>query len=215
MRHQWLFAFAFTACFAMAGIAEAQDKPVNFSLGGGYTAPNAEVRDHLGDGYNFNIGLQFNVTPVVGIEGLYSFNGLGEKRISIPVSPEPGGSAVPTDFFANMNMQFFDVNLVLQKPEGSVRPYGLVGMGVYYRPIEVTTPGVGYIPPILRSVVVCLLPRRVRSRGQHRRRAQFHRFRNGLWRRREVRRRVRRVEVSLHLGSGSRSPLWFDPANDA
>jgi hypothetical protein len=147
MTHRWLFAFAFTACSAMAGIAEAQDKPVNFSLGGGYTAPNAEVRDHLGDGYNFNIGLQFNVTPVVGIEGLYSFNGLGEKRISIPVSPDPGGTAVPTDFFANMNMQFFDVNLELQKPEGSVRPYALVGGGVYYRPIEVTTPGVGYIPP--------------------------------------------------------------------
>jgi outer membrane protein with beta-barrel domain len=145
MRRAWLFVFA--ACFAMAGIAEAQDKPVNFSIGGGYTAPNAEVRDHLGDGYNFNIGLQFNVTPVVGIEGLYSFNGLGEKRISVPVSPTPGGGTVPTDFFANMNMQFFDVNLVLQKPEGSVRPYGLVGMGVYYRPIEVTTPGVGYVPP--------------------------------------------------------------------
>ena len=43
-------------------------------------------------------------------------------------------------------MQFFDVNVVLQKPEGSVRPYGLVGMGVYYRPIQVTTPAVGYIP---------------------------------------------------------------------
>ena len=146
MRHKWLFVFAFAACFAMAGIAQAQDKPVNFSIGGGYTAPNAEVRDHLGDGYNFNIGLQFNVTPVVGIETLYSFNGLGEKRISIPVSGTPGGTPVPTDFFANMNMQYFAGNIVLQKPEGTVRPYGLVGMGVYYRPIQVTTPAVGYIP---------------------------------------------------------------------
>ena len=67
--------------------AFAQDKAGYFILGGGYTAPNGEVRDHLGDGYNFVIGGQYNATPVIGIEGLYSFNGLGEKRISIPVSP--------------------------------------------------------------------------------------------------------------------------------
>ena len=127
-------------------IASAQDKKVNVSIGGGFTAPNSEVRDHLGDGYNFNFGVQVNVTPVIGIEGLYSFNGLGEKQISLPVSGTPGGDTVPTDFFANMNMQYGTVNLVVQRPNGGVRPYGLVGMGVYYRPIEVTTPGVGYLP---------------------------------------------------------------------
>ena len=42
----------------------------------------SEVADRLGDGYNFNIGLDVEVNPVFGIEGLYSFNGLGEKRIS-------------------------------------------------------------------------------------------------------------------------------------
>jgi opacity protein-like surface antigen len=132
---------------AMATGASAQDdRPVQFILGGGYTAPNAEVRDHLGDGYNFNIGLQVNVTPVIGIEGLYSFNGLGDKRITLPVSVTPVEGGVPTDFFADMNMQFGSANVVIQKPEGSVRPYGLVGMGVYYRPIKVTTPGVGYVP---------------------------------------------------------------------
>jgi hypothetical protein len=133
---------------AFPNALEAQEKRVNFSIGGGYTAPNSEVRDHLGDGYNINVGLQVNVSPVIGIEGLYSFNGLGEKRISIPVVPPPGdGVGVPTDFFANMNMQYFTGSVVFQKPEGGVRPYGLVGMGVYYRPIQVTTPGVGYVPP--------------------------------------------------------------------
>ena len=87
-----------------------------------------------------------NVTAVIGIEGLYSFNGLGEKRISIPVSSTPGGATVPTDFFGNMNMQYGTVNLVARKPSGSVRPYFVAGVGVYYRPIKVTTPGVGYVP---------------------------------------------------------------------
>ena len=126
--------------------AFAQDKAGYFILGGGFTMPNAEVRDHLGDGWHFTIGGQYNATPIIGIEGLYSFNGLGEKRLSIPVSPTPSGGTVPTDFFADMNMQFGTVSVVLQKPEGNVKPYGVVGMGIYYRPVKVTTPGVGYIP---------------------------------------------------------------------
>jgi opacity protein-like surface antigen len=132
---------------ALAAGAQAQEKPVNFSIGGGYTAPNSDVRDRFGDGYNFNVGLQFNLSPVIAIEGLYSFNGLGEKQISIPVFVQPiddGGT--PTNFFSNMNMQYGTVSLIAQRPEGTVRPYGLVGMGVYYRPVEVTTPGVGFVP---------------------------------------------------------------------
>lgn len=147
MRQQSTLALAVAGVLAVVATdAAAQEKRAHFVLGGGYTAPNAEVRDHLGDGYHFNIGFQVNATPVIGIEGLYSFNGLGDKRISIPVSDTPDGATVPTDFFANMNMQYGTANLVIQRPEGSVRPYGLVGMGIYYRPVEVTTPGVGYVP---------------------------------------------------------------------
>ena len=148
MRHTTLVMCAMAALVGPLGTsAAAQDKPAFFILGGGYTAPNSEVRDHLGDGYNFVIGGQYNVTPVIGIEGLYSFNGLGSKRLSLPVSVNPvEGSGVPTDFFADMNMQYGTASLVVQKPQGPVQPYGVAGMGVYYRPIKVTTPGVGYVP---------------------------------------------------------------------
>ena len=140
-----MFALAALAA-PLSTTAFAQEKRGNFIIGGGYTAPNSEVRDHLGDGYNFVIGGQYNATPVISIEGLYSFNGLGDKQISIPVSPTPGASSIPTDFFADMNMQYGTVSVLAQKPEGTVRPYGLVGAGVYYRPIKVTTPGVGFVP---------------------------------------------------------------------
>jgi opacity protein-like surface antigen len=130
-----------------AGSAHAQEQRVNFSLGGGFTAPNAEVRDHLGNGYNFTFGLQVNVTPVIGIEGVYSFNGLGDKTLRVPVFPGPSEiGGVPTDISADMNMQYGTGSLIIQKPDGGIRPYGLVGMGVYYRPIRVTTPGVGWVP---------------------------------------------------------------------
>ena len=79
------------------------------------------MRDHLGDGYNFNFGLQVNVTPVIGIEGLYSFNGLGNKHLSIHVYPTPlavGG--VHTDISADMNMQYGTASLIVQRPKGGV-----------------------------------------------------------------------------------------------
>jgi hypothetical protein len=119
---------------------------VHVSLGGGWTAPNSEVNDHFGQGYNFNFGVDVAVNPVVLIEGLYSFNGLGEKNIKAQVYPQPlEGGGVPTDFFANMNMQYGSGSVIVQRPEGGVRPYGLVGMGVYYRPVELTSPSLGYV----------------------------------------------------------------------
>lgn len=126
--------------------AQAQEKRTLFSIGGGFTAPNSEVRDHLGDGYNFTIGLQVNVNPVFGIEGLYSFNGLGDKTRNISVSPGPGQPGINQEISAGMNMQYGTVSAIVQAPSGNVRPYGLVGMGVYYRPIEITSPAVGWAP---------------------------------------------------------------------
>jgi hypothetical protein len=92
------------------------------------------------------IGAQFNVTPVIGIEGLYGYNGLGSKQISLPVSGAPGGAGLPTDFFGDMNMRYGIANLIVQKPGGGVTPGGVIGGGVYYRTIKVTTPGVGFVP---------------------------------------------------------------------
>jgi opacity protein-like surface antigen len=136
-----------SVCAAIPVGANAQERQWFGSIGGGFTAPNAEVRDHLGDGYNFNLGVQFDATPMIAVEGVYSFNGLGEKNIAVNVFPQPlaeGGT--PTDFFADMSMQYFTGSVILQRPNGGIRPYGVAGIGVYYRPIRLTTPGVGWVP---------------------------------------------------------------------
>jgi opacity protein-like surface antigen len=151
MRNRPRFVMLAAAMLAIvATSAYGQDKRVFGSFGAGWTMPNGEVRDRLGDGFNVTFGVEVKVTPVVGIEGLYSFNGLGQKQISIPVSALPPvptpSSTVPTDFFGDMNMQYGSAAVVLRKPDGQVKPYGLAGMGVYYRPIKITTPGVGYVP---------------------------------------------------------------------
>jgi len=128
--------------------AQAPDKKVTVNLGGGYTASLSDVRDYLGDGYNVNFGVTINLTETVGFQAEYSFTGLGQKRISLPVAGAPGGSTTPTDFYGDMNMQYGDFNLVF-KPNtgGKARPYVVAGVGVYYRPAKVTTPAVGYVPP--------------------------------------------------------------------
>jgi opacity protein-like surface antigen len=152
MRHTTTFALVTGLLLGLASVTHAQtypyDKRVNFSFGAGWTAPTSDVRDRFGDGFNFNLGVQVNATPAIGIEFLYGYNGLGEKNIQIPVYPTPveGGEGVPSDFFANTNMQYGSVNLIMQRPVGTVRPYGLIGMGVYYRPVEITTPSVGFVP---------------------------------------------------------------------
>jgi opacity protein-like surface antigen len=140
-------AFAFVITLIAAVPASAQDKKINWNIGGGYTFATGAVRDYLGDGYNINLGLIFNVTPVVGIQAEYSFNGLGKKQIDLAVSGAPGGASTNTPFYADMNMQFWDVNLVLKpKMDGRTHPYFVAGAGVYYRPVKVTTPGVGFVP---------------------------------------------------------------------
>ena len=96
MRSKTVFVLVVSLLASLPYVASAQ-KPVNFSFGGGYTQPNAEVSDRLGGGFNFNIGLQGNVTPVIGIEGLYSFNGFGDKDLTLNVADNPGDPTIPTD----------------------------------------------------------------------------------------------------------------------
>jgi opacity protein-like surface antigen len=147
-RNTYLIGFVILAA-ALPASAQDDDKRVNFTLGGGYTFSSGEVNKHLGDGYNINLGLTVNINPIIGIEGLYSFNGLGDKQLSIPVSPTPTSTdtAVPTDFFASMNMQYFTGSVVVRPhAEGKVRPFFLTGIGAYYRPVKVTTPSVGFVP---------------------------------------------------------------------
>jgi opacity protein-like surface antigen len=149
MRRKASFVFVLSATLITLTAVDARaqdDRRVWVTFGGGWTAPNSEVRDRLGDGYNFTFGVDVPVSPVVSIEGQYGFNGLGQKNITIPLSPQPHDTGTPTQFFTDMNMQYGSASVIVADPDGGVRPYGLLGMGVYYRPIKVTTPGVGFAP---------------------------------------------------------------------
>ena len=182
--------------------AQAQDKRGMFIIGGGYTAPNSEVSDHLGDGYNFTIGGQVNVKPKFGIEGLYSFNGLGDKQISIPV-------------FDHARRHGRHADRLLRQHEHAVRDGRRRAAGS-----RAATSGPTASPEwacttgrsrsrsrrrlragLLQSVVLRLLSRRLRRGGEHHRRAQLDGLRHGVRRRHQLRRRLRRASLPLHLGT--------------
>ncbi len=142
--------FLFAAALVAAVPASAQDeRRVHINLGSGGTITTGELNNHLGSGYNVNVGLTFNLTPAIGFMAEYSFNGMGQKQLSVPVVSNPiaGAPSSSQPFFADMNMQYGDFNLVVKPPlEGRIRPYVTTGLGIYYRPIKVTTPGLGYVP---------------------------------------------------------------------
>jgi opacity protein-like surface antigen len=148
MRRILSFILALLVVTVAAPRAQAQEKPVTVNLGGGYTFALSDVREHLGDGYNINLGVTFNINENFGIQTEYSFTGLGQKLVDLPtVTPPPGLTAL-RNLYADMNMQYLNFN-ALFKPstESRAKPYVVAGAGVYFRPVTVTTPGAGYVPP--------------------------------------------------------------------
>jgi len=148
MRHVLSLIVVLLVVTVAVPCAHAQEKPITVNVGGGYTFALSDVRDHLGDGYNFNLGVTFNIKPNIGIQAEYSFTGLGQKLVDLPtVTPPPGADAL-RNIYADMNMQYVNFNVILKSStESRVKPYGIAGTGVYFRPVTVTTPGAGYMPP--------------------------------------------------------------------
>ena len=102
-----------------------------------------------------------------------------------------------------MNMQYGTASLIVQKPDGGVRPYGLVGMGVYYRKVRLTSPGVGWVPGYCDPWWYVCYPggwvETTNILGDRSSTDFGMSFGGGV----NFGARVRRAPVSLHLGAGS------------
>jgi opacity protein-like surface antigen len=137
--------FVIAALCAAMPVAAQDERPVQINVGGGFTGVYGAGSDHIGNGGNFTIGALFKVSPVVSLQGEYGWNGMKQKQLSLPVSVTPFATPVPTDFFADANMQYGDANVLFHPAtSGKAQPYGLVGLGVYYRPVTISTPAIGY-----------------------------------------------------------------------
>jgi opacity protein-like surface antigen len=139
----------FVAALMAAMPTAAQDvKPIQLSIGGGWTGVYGPAKDHIGGAGNFTLGVVFNVNPIISLQGEYAWNGAKKKLINgetVPTNPCVGCAGTPTPFYADGNMQYGDFNVLVHAPtHGKAQPYGIIGAGVYYRPVNITTPGVGY-----------------------------------------------------------------------
>jgi opacity protein-like surface antigen len=136
------------ALLAVASLASAQDvSPVSVNLGGGLTIPQSDLKDTFGTGGNFQLGVNLRVKPMFKVQAQYFYNRLASKDFGPGgASQLPAGAFTSIPLTANHSMHDGDFNLLIGPPlkEGKVAaPYGIVGIGIYHRTVNITTPSVG------------------------------------------------------------------------
>jgi len=138
--------FLATLLLFSAPLAAQDEKPIHLNIGGGFTGVYGGASDRIGNGGSFTLGAIFDVNPVFAVQGEYGWNGFVQKQLNLPVSVTPNAATVPTKFFADGNMQYGDLNALLSPHvQGKAKPYFLTGLGVYYRPVQISTPAVGFV----------------------------------------------------------------------
>jgi opacity protein-like surface antigen len=146
MLYRRLAAIAF-AIIAVTGTASAQDEgPVSVNLGGGFTIPYSDLKDAFGTGGNFGIGVNLRVAPMLKLQVEYGYNRLGSKDLTPGSATQlPAGVITTIPLTANHTMHDGDFNLLVGPALGNRKAagYGIVGVGVYHRTVNITTPAIG------------------------------------------------------------------------
>jgi opacity protein-like surface antigen len=149
MRVAKWFLVAVLVLTSMPAWAQEGERKVNVNLGGGYTVTlGTEAKKAIANGYNFGAGLRINLLPKVGVQVEYTVHNLGEQTVSIPVALVPSGNGTSKNFVADAQVKVLSLNAVLRPFAGSGAkgsPYLIAGGGIYWRPVEVSTPAVGYV----------------------------------------------------------------------
>jgi len=139
----------FFGLLVVAAPAAAQEGPVDVNFGFGWAFPVSGFKDSFNTGWNGGIGVTFNVSEKVGIQGEYMYTRQGgpDKTITLSATPVLAGTTSSGVIESNHQMHIGTFNLVY-KPTGgrdtSVGGYLLGGGGIYHRIVQLTTPSVGY-----------------------------------------------------------------------
>ena len=126
------------------------DERLGFNFGGGAAFPVTGVRDAFDTGWNWSLGLMWNITPEVGILSEYMYDRLGGPERTLDFSSLPGAAAQSGIIQSNHQVHSGTFNLVYEPRLAAneralpIGVYALGGGGIYHRLIQLTTPSIGY-----------------------------------------------------------------------
>jgi opacity protein-like surface antigen len=138
---------ALLVTFVAATPARAQDeKLMHVNIGGGFTVPVSSIGDEFSTGGAFNLGLSIDPSPMFGFQVEYSYNDLSGQDRQVLLSATPILADVTNGIISSHHtMHYIDFNGTV-RPKGTslIKPYGVGGVGAYYRSVSLTTPDVGF-----------------------------------------------------------------------
>jgi hypothetical protein len=131
--------------------AFGQGNPIHFTLSGGLTAPLFSTSSRFGPGGSVSLGLMFDASERVSLQGEWMFINLSGEQKTVPASQSPiittpGIDTGFVEFVSRHEVQYASVNAIVNlRTNGRAGPYLIAGGGLYYRSISITTPGIGFV----------------------------------------------------------------------
>jgi opacity protein-like surface antigen len=116
----------------VSALSAQETPPVAFNVGGGFTQTLGGTGQRLNNGWNFDGGLGYNVTPYVGFLGQFNFNQFDINSTTLNALGFPGGDVSLWSLTLNP--------IVHTNPRGPVDLYFIGGGGLYHRRQEFTQP---------------------------------------------------------------------------
>jgi hypothetical protein len=143
----WKVLTAFIVTLVAAAPTAAQDKPVDFNFGFGWTFPTADFKNSFDTGWDGTLGVTFNLNPHLGVQAEYIYARMNGPAKTVNISLTPGGPVSSTQLIeSNHQMHVGSFNLVYktQAHDSPLGGYVLGGAGIYHRIVQLTSPAVGY-----------------------------------------------------------------------
>jgi len=120
---------------AFAGLASAQEyRHFTFNVGGGFTTATQNTSNFLDNGGNVQAGAGLNVNRWLGLNGTFTFNGLGVTRSALNTAGTPDGTS---------RIYTFTVDPKIRFPLGNGNAFYVTGGGGWMRrTVDFTQPTV-------------------------------------------------------------------------
>jgi hypothetical protein len=141
-----MLAFVTTMLLAVPAMAQV-DHPIEFKIGGGVIWPLSDFKKDFNAGGAFEIGATYWFHPQLGIEAMYTYEHMNGPEKVFPNSINPpvinNGASTLIESNHHVHGGVFDA-VYRSHSDSMLNYYGLAGLGIYHRVIQLTTPSVGY-----------------------------------------------------------------------